>query len=99
MSPKKYISKTDVRGSINDFNVEIPYDKVLKYKRDRMNLGFLGRFFGTGDAASKNITGIAIILLLVAICISACFKEYELVKILFSGVTLGLGFLAGKKTS
>jgi hypothetical protein len=70
-------------------------------EREKMHLGVLGRFFGAPAQAPMNIAGFTVCILTVA-CVALPFLPITLapldyLKIIIPVITLGLGYLLGKK--
>ena len=75
-------------------------------EKEKIKLGKIGQWFGTGDNASKNITAIICILLIiggtaVSLYAYACKDDREMVGKIWGAIapilTLSLGYLFGKK--
>lgn len=66
----------------------------------RLEAGVLGKIFGTGDNAAKNIAGLIIFLLVNGALIGyfVSLDEGALFQIVVPIVTLGLGYLFGRQT-
>ena len=66
----------------------------------RLDIGFLGRFFGTGNNASTKIAGIVLIAIIISILI-VWFSDHSFLlpycQISVPVITLTLGYLFGKK--
>lgn len=97
----------DLQKEQHDFDLEC---KKLDQKHEQetitKNLGWIGRTFGNAENASKNITAILCILLLVGVATVSVIvycNEHDISKVtgLWDGVlpiiTLSLGYLFGKK--
>ena len=85
----------------NRFTKPSKLDLSHSLEQQKINAAFFGRFFGMGDDAKINITAIFILFLLVsAVVFSFCFKfesSVEYWKIVSPFVTLGLGYIWGRK--
>ena len=75
-------------------------------EQEKIRIGLIGRLFGTGENASKNITAIICILLIVGGAVVSLYAyawkdDKELVKSVWGTIapiiTLSLGYLFGKK--
>ena len=81
-------------------------DNAHAQEQEKIKLGRIGRWFGTGENASKNITAIICILLIVggtvvSLYAYACKDDKEVVGKIWGTIapiiTLSLGYLFGKK--
>ena len=83
-------------------------DKDQKHEKELLdkNLGTIGRFFGSAEHASKNITATICLTLIVGVSIISCWVYYTkeditFVKSMWTNIgpiiTLSLGYLFGKK--
>lgn len=65
----------------------------------RLQAGVLGKLFGTGTNAARNIAGIVILILILGALIAyfAQDDKGDLFEIVVPIVTLGLGYLFGEK--
>lgn len=75
-------------------------------KQQKIRLGFIGKIFGSGENASKNITATICVLLIiggsiVSVYAYACKNDKELAGSIWNVIvpilTLSLGYLFGKK--
>ena len=81
-------------------------DNAHAQEQEKIRIGRIGRLFGTGENASKNITATICILLIiggaaVSLYAYACKGDKELVESIWDTIapiiTLSLGYLFGKK--
>ena len=105
-----------VENSIDRINLEIEkqreannhalccYKEQLKAELLKQDIGYLGRFFGCLDHASKNITALIIILLIIGVLTMSIIvyivdKDLDFIKSIWTGVmpiiSLALGYLFG----
>lgn len=74
-------------------------DPSVNLAERRLQAGVLGKLFGTGTNAARNIAGLIILLLIIGALV-AYFWETDkgaLFQIVVPIVTLGLGYLFGEK--
>lgn len=83
-------------------------DKDQSHEKELLdkNLGAIGRFFGSSEHASKNITATICLTLIIGVSIISCWVYYTKDDIAFIKnmwtnispiITLSLGYLFGKK--
>lgn len=83
-------------------------DKDQSHEKELLdkNLGTIGRFFGSSEHASKNITATICLTLIIGVSVISCWVYYTKVDITFIKnmwtnispiITLSLGYLFGKK--
>lgn len=67
----------------------------------RLEAGVIGKLFGTGNNAAKNIAGIVILILITGALVAYFWTgdKGSLFEIVIPIVTLGLGYLFGQKIS
>lgn len=75
----------------------------IDLKHKIIDAGVLGKFFGMGDHAARNVTGLVIIVLIIIIGVSFFLysgdvKVIEFIKMISPIITLGLGYLFGKNS-
>lgn len=83
-------------------------DKDQSHEKELLdkNLGTIGRFFGSSEHASKNITATICLTLIIGVSVISCWVYYTKEDITFIKnmwtnispiITLSLGYLFGKK--
>lgn len=74
-------------------------DPSVNLAERQLEAGVLGKFFGTGDNAAKNIAGTVILVLIVGGLVAYFWQKDGggLFQIVVPLVTLGLGYLFGEK--
>lgn len=78
----------------------IPKNQILEHERDlkKMDIGFLGKFFGGENNISRNVGGfIAFIIIFLIGIIIVLNKNIEFIKLLIPVLTLIIGYLLGQK--
>ncbi len=73
---------------------------ALEERRMSLDAGWLGTIFGSSTYAPTNIAGFVVCLLVVIVCIVGFLKmpTAEFVERVIPIITLGLGYLFGKKS-
>lgn len=83
-------------------------DKDQNHEKELLgkNLGTIGRFFGSSEHASKNITATICLTLIIGVTVISCWVYYtkediDFIKNMWTNIspiiTLSLGYLFGKK--
>ncbi|HYT44482.1 MAG TPA: hypothetical protein VEP90_19285 [Methylomirabilota bacterium] len=89
--------------------LETPSEEILdsqakkldhQFKTDKLEAGWLGGFFGKGEAQKNNIVGFICLLMIIAGLLYSCFRSDALdfwKSIVLPILTGALGYLFGKK--
>ena len=80
---------------------EIKYKKnECDLEKTKIEIGMLGKFFGGGDKASRNIVGVICIILTLTIVGTLIFGgggAKDLISLVAPLITLAIGYLVGSK--
>lgn len=79
-------------------NVDVTITKAIELEHKVLDLGFLGRFFGSKEVAPIYVSGIVVFFGLVAVLIIALFDSSvraDALKAIVAAMMAALGFLGG----